>query len=579
MHNWYARLIATSKRRRTAILLACLISGPAAGQPPFLNLLTAELALSRGQGLYAAQLYQQTALQSHAFNVLDRALFIALEQQQFDMALEIAQYWVNIYPEHVPALFYLAHLSLRLHDYPLAAKTLDQILSYDPDAALDRILEGIYPESATDRNALLNALEQLDSRNNPSLLVMSAGLLSDNNQLTEALANVNIALQKRPQVTAFITLKANILIKQQQHQSAQQFLQQQVRTQPQNKSLGIFYVRYLLGRQLQGQALAQLDRMTQQWPQDGEIILLAALVSIDQQRPLDAEKYLLQLLTQDAYIDQAYYYLGINAERLNRPEVAEVYFKKVQQDDLYRPSQQKLALLRVAYGRLQEALAALTQERVDHPDQASFLYLLQVQLLTDHQQRARARQLLDEAIESLPNQAELLYGRVLLLEPEDLIQAERDLNRLLSLEPDNPTYLNAYAYALANQNRNLDKAQRLAVRADQLAPNQSAILDTLGLIALQQNRADDAIALLKRAYQIDFKLTIGLRLGQALQSGKRQQDYDNLLQELRQRYPQEPRLNTAPLSPDRALPSSALPSSASPLSERPSARLTSGQPR
>ena len=129
--------------------------------------------------------------------------------------------------------------------------------------------------------------------------------------------------------------------------------------------------------------------------------------------------------------------------------MAEVYFKKVQQDDLYRPSQQKLALLRVAYGRLQEALAALTQERVDHPDQASFLYLLQVQLLTDHQQRARARQLLDEAIESLPNQAELLYGRVLLLEPEDLIQAERDLNRLLSLAPDNPTYFSPSAYALA----------------------------------------------------------------------------------------------------------------------------------
>ena len=125
----------------------------------------------------------------------------------------------------------------------------------------------------------------------------------------------------------------------------------------------------------------------------------------------------------------------------------------------------------------------------------------------------------------------------------------------------------------------MDKAQRLAVRADQLAPNQSAILDTLGLIALQQNRADDAIALLKRAYQIDFKLTIGLPLAQALQSGQRQQDHDNLLAELRRRYPQDARLNTAPLSPDRALPSSALPSSALPLSERPSARLTSGQPR
>jgi len=531
------------------VLLVCLISGQAAGQPHFLNLLTAELALSRGQGLYAAQLYRHAALQSQAFNVLDRALFIALEQQQFEIALEIAKHWVEVHPEHVPALFYLAHLSLRLHDYPLAAKTLDRVLSYDPDAALDRILEGIYPDSAEDRNALLAALQQLDSRNNPSLLVMSAGLLSDNNQLSEALAKVNIALHKRPQVTAFITLKANILIKQQQHQAAQQFLQQQVRNQPQNKSLGIFYVRYLLGQRLQREALAQLDKMTRQWPQDGEIVLLAGLVSIDQQRPLDAEKYLLQLLTQEAYIDQAYYYLGINAERLNRPEVAEIYFKKVQQDDLYRQAQQKLALLRVAYGRLQEALAALTQERVDHPEQAGFLYLLQVQLLTENQQRERARQLLDEAINSLPNQPELLYSRVLLLAPEDLAQAERDLTQLLNLEPDNPTYLNAYAYALANQNRNLEKAQRLASRADQLAPNQSAILDTLGLIALQQNRLDDAVILLTRAYQLDAKLNIGLRLAQALQRGKREPEHQKLIQDLRQRYPNEPRLTASPLLP------------------------------
>lgn len=551
MRNWYAQLVATSRKRLCAILLVCLLSGQAAGHTHFLNLLTAELALARGQNNQAVQIYRQAALQSRAFNVLDRALFIALEQQQFDIAIEIAKHWVEVHPEHVPALFYLAHLSLRLHDYPLAAKTLDRILSYDPDAALDRILEGIYPDSAQDRNALLAALQQLDSRNNPSLLVMSAGLLSDNNQLHEALAKVNIALRKRPQVTAFITLKANILMKQQQYRAAKLFLQQQIRAQPQNKSLGIFYVRYLLGQRLQRDALAQLDKMTRQWPQDGEIVLLAALVSIDQQRPLDAEKYLLQLLTQEAYIDQAYYYLGINAERLNRPEVAEVYFKKVQQDDLYRQAQQKLALLRVAYGRLQDALAALTQERVDHPEQAGFLYLLQVQLLSENQQREQARQLLNEAIDSLPNQPELIYSRVLLAQ-DDLAQVERDLTTLLSLEPDNPTYLNAYAYTLANQNRNLEKAQRLASRADELEPNQSAILDTLGLIALQQNRVEDAIMLLDRAYRIDYKVNIGLRLAQALQRAQREQDYLQLIQDLRQRYPNEPRLSTTPAAPEQS---------------------------
>ncbi|MEC7118297.1 MAG: hypothetical protein VXW65_00105 [Pseudomonadota bacterium] len=548
MQHWRLVLIPLSRVRLSVLVLVCLCSGSVSAHSHFVQIMVAEFSLARGDIAQATHIYREQALHTTTFNILDRALFIALDKQQFDDALEISKHWVDVHPEHIPALFYLAHLALRAHEYPLAGQTLDRILSYDPDAALDRILEGIYPESPEDRNELLAALQQLDSRNNPSLLVMSAGLLSDNDQLPEALEKVNTALRKRPQVAAFITLKANILIRQQRHEEVARFLLKQVKQQSNNKSLGLFYTRYLLGQKRQVDALQHLDRMAKRWPQDGEIILLAALVSIDQNRPIDAEKYLFQLLTQDAYIDQAYYYLGINAERLNRPEAAEVYFKKVQREDLYRRAQQKIALLRVAYDRLQDALTGLTQERIDHPEHASFLYLLQAQLLNENGQRERARNLLDEALVSMPDQPELIYSRLTLLEPHETQQMEHDLAHLLKLEPDNSTYLNAYAYALVTQNRALDQARRLAERANQLAPNQAPILDTLGLIALRQKRLEDAYSLLKRAYLLDARLNIGLRLAEVLLLQQKSADYHSLIQDLQRRFPDDEHLKSIELN-------------------------------
>lgn len=523
-----------------ALLLAGVISTANATTPTivikpvndrFSNVMLAEFLLSRHQEATASKLYQQLAFNTLSPNILERALSIALEQHDNETALHIAQYWVEHEPHDIPALFYLAHLALKNHDYPLASQTLDKILNYDPNAALDRVLAGIYPEKEEDRQALLQALMQLDSHNNPSLLVLMAGLQAQNGQLDEALKRTERALKKRPDVTAFMTLKANILIAQNKLQEAERWLNKQTQKQPHNKSLQLFEVRYLLKQHEESRALRKLDLMCQRWPNDGEILLLAGLVSIDQKQYLKADAYLLQLLTQDDYLDQAYYYLAINAQRQNRFTVAASYFQKVE-GDLYQSAQKKLALMLVAQNQFGQAISYLTQERVNHPDQASFLYQLQVQLLKDGQQPEAARKLLDEALISNPDDPELIYARILLLGNNEQKLLDRELERLLSIEPNSPTYLNAYAYTLATQNRRLNDARRLAERANSLAPDQSAILDTLGFVALQQKDYKFAINTLEHAYQLSDSASIAQRLLQAYQAVGNQAAAQQIQQQL-----------------------------------------------
>lgn len=511
----------------------------------FSKIMLAEFLLARQEEHAAINIYKQLAFSTLSPNVLERALSVAISHHDDTVALDIARYWVDSEPNDIPALFYLAHLALRVHDYPLAAKTLDKILSYDSNAALDQVLVGIYPEDNKDRQDLLKALMRLDTHNNPSLLVLMAGLEAQNGQLNEALKRVERALRKRPDVTAFMTLKANILIAQNKHQQLEQWLNQQNRLQPKNKSLQLFEVRYLLKQHKQALALQKLNKMTQRWPNDNEIILLAGLVSIDQEEYKRAENYLVQLLTQDDYLDQAYYYLAINAQRQNYYEAAVSYFQKVE-GQLYQSAQKKLVLMMVAKGQLTAAISYLTQQRVNHPEEASFLYQLQIQLLKDNGQLITARQLLDEALINDPDDPELIYARALILQPNEQKLLDHELERLLSIEPNSPTYLNAYAYTLATQNRRLGDARRLAERAIALAPDQPSILDTLGLVALLQKDYATAIPTLEKAYALSDNLNIALRLAKAYQAKGDQTAYLQLKQKLQNKYPEHTQVLTLP---------------------------------
>lgn len=502
----------------------------------FSQSMQAEFLFARQHAATALNLYQKMAFETLTPSILERALTVSIEAHDDVTALNIARHWVENEPQDTPAQFYLAHLALKTHDYPLAAQTLDKILNVDADVALDQVLAGIYPENEQDRQQLLSALIHLDIHDNPSLLVLIAGLQTQNGQLDEALKRINRALKKRNDVTAFMTLKANILIAQNKHTELQQWLDRQTRNQPNNKALQLFEVRYLLKQHQQQKALRKLDNMIKRWPGDAETLLLAGLVSIDEKQHKKAQNYLLQLLQQDTYMDQAYYYLGINAQRQNQVDAAINYYKKVE-GTLYQSAQKKLSLMLVDQNALPQAISYLTQERVNHPDEASFLYQLQVQLLKDNQQPEAARVLVDEALKNIPDDPELVYARVLLLKPNEQQLLDAELERLLTIEPNNPTYLNAYAYTLANQNRRLSDARQLAERANALAPNQPAIMDTLGFVAYLQRDYAAAVKILSKALTLGDNVNIALRLAKVYQLNGDQVSFDELKAQLKAKYP------------------------------------------
>lgn len=502
----------------------------------------AEFALAYDDIPTALHNYTVLAIKSNSTSVKQRALNVALEQNDLQAALDIATHWVVQEPEDVPALFYLSHIALKAHEYDLAAETLDKILNIDPNADLEQILAGISPESADDRDFLINALQTSKENRNPSILVLIAALEAQNGQLNDALNTVNLALKKRPKTTGYILMKANLLTALGDEEAAREWYEKSSRKHRSNLDVRLAEAKYLVKINESELALKKLEDIIKKWPKAEEALFLGGLTSIDLEQYEKAEKYLVELRYSAQYQNEAYYYLAVNAERKQHFETAKAYYRLVD-GSLYTVSRRSMVNIFTQQNKLHDALRFLTQERVNYPQHASFLYLTQADILKRMDNKKAAMRLLDEAIKNLPDDPELIYAEVLILDPyQERDKLDRRLNSLLAIEPNSPTYLNAYAYTLALQNRRLDDARRFVEHALEFAPEQASILDTLGYICYLQNDFVTSAEVLKKAYELSGSVKIGVNYARSVYMQGNIAEFSQVLQQLKQKHPNDPQL-------------------------------------
>jgi Flp pilus assembly protein TadD len=502
----------------------------------------AEFALTYHDIPTALHNYTVLAIKSNSSTVKQRALNVALEQNDLKAALDIATHWVVQEPTDVPALFYLSHIALKSHEYELAADTLDKILNIDPDADLEKILVGIAPEQPEDREVLIEALRKSKERDNPSVLVLIAGLEAQNGQLEQALTTINRALRKRSNVTAFILMKANLLSALGNDEETLKWYDKASRKHKNNLEVRLAEIKYLIKLNQSGKALSKLQGLLKKWPHEEEALFIAGLTSIDLKEYEHAEKYLVELRSSNQYQNEAYYYLAVNAERKQHFETAKAYYRLVD-GSLYTVSRRNMINIFSAQNQLTDALRFLTQERVNYPQYASFLYQAQADILKRMDNKKAAIRLLDEAIKNVPDDPELIYSEVLLLDPyQDKDKLDKLLQKLLEIEPNSPTYLNAYAYTLALQNRRLNEARKYVEHALEFAPEQASILDTLGYITFLQNDFKTSAQVLEQAYQLSQSVKIGVRYAKSLYMQGDLTKFSKVLQQLQKNHPNDPQL-------------------------------------
>jgi Flp pilus assembly protein TadD len=102
-------------------------------------------------------------------------------------------------------------------------------------------------------------------------------------------------------------------------------------------------------------------------------------------------------------------------------------------------------------------------------------------------------------------------------------RAEADFLQALRFAPDQPYVLNYLGYSWAEQGRNLEQAKEMIERAVQQRPNDGAIVDSLGWVAMRMGDIPTAVRLLERATELEpGDATINGHLGDAYwEAGRR----------------------------------------------------------
>lgn len=167
----------------------------------------------------------------------------------------------------------------------------------------------------------------------------------------------------------------------------------------------------------------------------------------------------------------------------------------------------KVALVRIQLtaeaGKTAEALKLADQSVEQYPDSADAA-TLRIQLLAKDKKKEQARLAAAEAYKKWPLNPGIsfIYGS-LLDEAGQKKEALEVMENLAKTQPDNYQALNYIGYTLAEENRDLGRALELLKKANELAPNQSYIVDSLAWALFRAGQYEEALKEIKRAINLD----------------------------------------------------------------------------
>ncbi|MCZ7600176.1 MAG: tetratricopeptide repeat protein [Gammaproteobacteria bacterium] len=145
------------------------------------------------------------------------------------------------------------------------------------------------------------------------------------------------------------------------------------------------------------------------------------------------------------------------------------------------------------------------------------LLLTREQVLREMGRPEEAIELIDGALGEVPDDPDLLYSRGLLAaELSRLDLHEKDMRRVIELDPNNAHAYNALGYTLADQTERYEEAPELITRALELAPDDPFILDSMGWVQYRLGDLDQAEQYLRRALDLRTDAEIAAHLGEVL---------------------------------------------------------------
>jgi tetratricopeptide (TPR) repeat protein len=559
---------APCSRTRSAIAAAALLASialapaafgqPAAAAPPvensdldarlFYQLLIGEIELRSGEPGTAYQVLLEAARRTGDEQIFRRATEVALQARAGDQALAAVTAWRAAAPASTEALRYHVQLLVALNRAGETADPLAALLRLTPapqKPALITSLPRFYAQ-VPDRKA---AAELLTAALKPyaddpatrtaSRVALGRSWMSALDS-AKALDYARRAHETDPGADGPAFLALELLPTS---PDAETIVTSYLAAKPADTNLRLLYVRTLATSQRYAEATQQLEQLTRAEPTLAPPWLTLGALRLEMHLPAEATTALKKYVelveggsavsmrqqpaapaedddapdTATAALTQAWLMLAQAAEEQKDYAGAEAWLARIESPQRALEVQVRRASMLARQGKLEEARQSIRRVPEQSPTDSRAKLLAEAQLLRDQKAWGEAEKVLAQANQKFPDDVDLLYEQAMMAEKVDhLDEMERLLRRVIALKPDHHHAYNALGYSLAERKIRLPEARDLIKKALELSPGEPFITDSLGWVEYRLGNGDEAVRLLRGAYQSRPDPEIAAHLGEVL---------------------------------------------------------------
>ncbi len=482
--------------------------------------LLTEIASQRGHRALALEGSADLARKTRDPRLARRAAQLAVESGQMERAVDALRQWQEVEPGAALAGRMLSSILLRGGRLDEAgreyAKQL-QTAGEDVGAVFLQLfqLAAAYP----DKNAILAMVREL-AQPYPRVAearwaVAQLAQLAGDDDL--ALAEVRQARNLRQDWDVAVLLEARLLLKREPEQGLET-MRRYLSAHQYAREIRLQYARALLEQKQYRPARDEFRKLAKDSPDNPDMAFAVALISLQLKDYQGAEEQLRQSLgsgSRDG--DRVQYYLGQLSEAKEDEEEALAHYREVREGEYRFTAQLRILYLLNKRDGIEAARTHLKQVRADDNRQRVQLLLVEAQLLREANRNAEAYEALQQGLEKLPGHPDLLYETAMLADKLGKHQvSEQLLRKLIKLQPDHAHAYNALGYSLLERNERVAEGLALAEKALELAPEDAAIMDSVGWGYYRNGRLDDGVNMLRRAFAANPDPEIASHLGEVL---------------------------------------------------------------
>lgn len=482
--------------------------------------LLGEFGAMRGYLPQAAETYFNLALETGDLDITKRAMEFSSALGNTDAMSRLAERWLTLEPDAMEPHLVLGYHLMEQGLYIRALPHLDRVMSLGGQVDFTALSARTYNLENRQRAVLITELTVMAERypHEPTLYYALSQIHDQNGMSEDAASWLQIARERFGDNPRTGLLEAQLLQNMGRSDEAETVLSRAVTDYPEHRLLRYSYAQLLVQHTKLPEAAEQFEILMEQQPGDLETLYSLVLINLELEAYDEAEPRLRQLIEAGHRQSEANYYLAMILEsRGNRIEALARYLQISRQSNAFLAAQRQAMRLMVELERFDDAREWSQQLAGSDARLAPIMPALEAEALANAGLDERARDTLNAALESFPDNTDLLFARTLISERfNDMTMVERDLRHILSLTPDDSRALNHLGYALTVRTDRYEEALSLIERANALQPDDPAITDSLGWVQYKLGQYEAALGNLRKAYAAFPDHEVAAHLGEVL---------------------------------------------------------------